>query len=127
MKRVSIYFSLIIAIIIIVVIIVSDHENVGNPTVREILKGNPEADLIKLDDLVYLPFNSKDSEDYSKGNLIGETNKSWWYGNLYETQLPKSTKVYTTDDNEYKTGDAPFAIVIELNHELIVYQSLREG
>lgn len=127
MKRVSIYFSLIIAVFIIVTMIAGGHENVGNPTVREILKGNPEADLIKLDELVYMPFNSVEHVDYSKGNLIGETNRSWWHGNLYATKLPKATKVYTTDHNAYKKGDVPFVIVVELNHEMVVYHSLREG
>lgn len=127
MKKIYILFSLIVAIVIIVAIVTGGHENMGNPTIKEILKGDPGADLIKLDELVYTPFDSEDNVDYSKGALIGETNKTWWIGNLYATKLPKRTKVYTTNGTDYKQGDAPFVIIVELNNEIIVYHALVEG
>ncbi len=56
LKKMNILLSIIFVFIIIVAIIASDHENVGNPTVREILKGDPGVDLIKLDELSLYQF-----------------------------------------------------------------------
>lgn len=56
LKKMNILLSIIFVFIIIVAIIASGHENVGNPTVREILKGDPGVDLIKLDELSLYQF-----------------------------------------------------------------------
>lgn len=106
--------------------------SVGNPTAKEILDGNNSADIIKLDGLIYQrdTNSSSKSQNYSKGEKVGEikkrTTNTWWYRNLYATKLSKGTEVFSTDE-EYKSGDAPFVILIEMDGELIVYHSLREG
>ncbi len=107
---------------------------VGNPTVSEILKGNPDADILKLDGLVYtntteLPWTR--DMDFTKGDLIGKVNRqttnTWWFFNLYASKLPKGTKVYTANENEYEDGDAPWAVLVEYEGELLIYEAMVEG
>ncbi|MBR7553469.1 hypothetical protein ACFFJI_12165 [Allobacillus sp. GCM10007491] len=105
----------------------------GNPTAREILDDNPDADIIKLDNLIYVKNKQEDiSSKYNieHGEFIGEIKKrstnKWWFRNLYASKLPKGTKLYTTDD-QYEKGDAPFIILVEYNDEVLVYDALVEG
>lgn len=107
---------------------------IGNPTAKDILEGNSDADILKLDGIIYS--NASDSEwiqdnEYTRGEEIGEVKKettnTWWYRNLYASQLPKGTKVYTTNGKEYKKGDSPILVIVRINNELLVYQSLVEG
>ncbi|MGP4108543.1 hypothetical protein [Virgibacillus sp. L01] len=48
---------------------------IGNPTARDILKGNPDADILKLDGLIYSNVSNRewlDDNRYTKGEKIGE-------------------------------------------------------
>lgn len=106
--------------------------DVGNPSAKDILDGNRDADIIKLDGLIYsrgIKPHTELENSYSKGEKIGEIKKTttnqWWFRNLYASKLPKGTEVYSID--EYKTGDAPFVILVEIDGELIVYHALVEG
>jgi hypothetical protein len=112
----------------------TNYSSVGNPTAKEILKGNPDADILKLDRLIY--YNVSDSESfnedmYMKGEKIGEikkkTTNTWLYLNLYASKLPKGTKVFATNEDDYNKGDAPMFVLVEFRNELLVYQSAREG
>jgi len=132
LKKMFIFIGLFL-VILMIVIFMSNIENIGNPKVKDVLENNPDADLIQLDGLIYLnlTLDSKDEQVYEKQEQIGEikkkTHKTWWFGNLYATKLPKGTKVYTTDRNGYSKGDAPFVIVVELNKEIVAYHALIEG
>ena len=105
----------------------------GNPTAKEILDDNSDADIIKLDGLIYSRNTNSEIEPedrYSKGVKIGEikkkTTNTLFFRNLYASKLPKGTEVFATDE-EYKSGDAPFVILVEINGELIEYNALVEG
>lgn len=103
--------------------------SVGNPTAIDILKTNRDADIIKLDGLIYSRL-SNPKDGYAKEEKIGEikkkTTNTFWFRNLYSSKLPKGTEVYSTEE-DYESGDAPYVILIELNGELIEYQAIIEG
>ncbi|MGP4071007.1 lipoprotein [Piscibacillus sp. B03] len=113
----------------LILLIVAGCQATDNPSAKDILEGNPDADLIKLDGIIYSSNPQKD-RDYTKGVQIGEikkqTTNTWWYRNLYASQLPKGTAVYSTKD-EYQDGDAPFVILVEVDGELVSYHALLEG
>ena len=105
----------------------------GNPTAKDILDDYPEADIIKLDDLIYLKTTNPESEPsdgYSKGAKIGEikktTTNALLFGNLNASKLPKGTEVFSTDE-DYQSGDPVFTILVEIDGELIAYHVLLEG
>ncbi|QFT87712.1 hypothetical protein FIU87_03520 [Bacillus sp. THAF10] len=103
----------------------------GNPTAKDILEGNSDADIIKLDELIYSRSTNPDPVNgYSKGAKIGgikkQTTNSWGFRNLYASKLPKGTEVYSTEE-EYNSGDAPAVILVEIDGELMEYFALIEG
>src|SRR5690625_5743968 len=83
----------------------SINRGYGNPTAKEILNDDSDADIIKVDDVIYLKADNKPDGDYSKGEEIGEIKKKtankWWFRNLYASKLDKGTKVYSIDE-EYQ-------------------------
>ncbi|WP_226036601.1 hypothetical protein [Aquibacillus saliphilus] len=138
-SKVILFISLSLVLVVLVVLTLSrnfplNSGKIGNPTAKEILTGNPDADILKLDGLVYSNASElewiKDNE-YTRGDQIGEirkqTTNTWWYRNFSASKLQKGTKIYTSNDKEYKSGDAPVIVLVEGNNELLVYHSLREG
>jgi hypothetical protein len=122
-------------VMLITVLIITGCSSVskGNPTAKEILDGNSDADIIMLDGLIYskdADSDMKSKDDYSKGVKIGEikkkTTNTLWFRNLYASKLSKGTEVFSTDE-EYKSGDAPFVILVEIHGKLIKYKVLVEG
>ncbi|MCT2537676.1 hypothetical protein NC661_11410 [Aquibacillus koreensis] len=108
--------------------------SIGNPTAKEILDGNPDADILKLDGLIFSHSDHQEwgnGKEYTRGELIGEINNqttnAWWFRNLYATKLPKGTKVHMPSEEGYEKGNAPFALVVEYEGQLLIYRSLREG
>ncbi|GAQ19861.1 AP-4 complex subunit beta-1-like [Oceanobacillus picturae] len=105
-----------------------------NPTAKEVLSNNPNADIFQLDNVVYSNASDREwinAKVYTKGEFIGEvkkrTTKTWWYQNFYASQLPAGTKIYSRDEEGYQEGDAPGMVLVEYNNELLVYQALIEG
>ncbi|MFB4169428.1 hypothetical protein [Virgibacillus sp. JSM 102003] len=106
---------------------------IGNPTAKDILKGNPDADILKLDGLIYSNVSDRewlDDNRYTKGEKIGEIKKqttaTWWFRNFFATKLPKGTKIFMSNGKEY--GEYPPSLVIvEINNEELVYQAMVEG
>jgi hypothetical protein len=105
-----------------------------NPTAKEVLSNNPNADIFQLDNLVYSNASDREwieAKEYTKGEMIGEvkkrTTKTWLYQNFYASILPVGTKIYSLDDEGYQKGDAPGRVLVEYNNELLVYQALIEG
>ena len=120
-------------VIVVVVLYQSACGSVGNPTAKDLLDVDNEADIIRLDDLIYSRNTNPDikpEEGYSKGMKIGEikmkTTNRYWFWNLFASKLPKGTEVFSTDE-EYKSGEAPFVILVEVDGELIDYHALVEG
>ncbi|MGM8216658.1 hypothetical protein ACLIA0_14015 [Bacillaceae bacterium W0354] len=131
MKKI-IYISIILFVCLLVYFIYLNM-GFGNPTAREILNNKPDADIVKLDNLIYIKIDQRDLEldhKINDGALIGEIKKQstneWWFKNFYASKLPKGTKLYTTGD-QYTNGDAPFIILAKYNDEVIVYEALVEG
>jgi len=130
------HYLIAISLILIIVAVgftfyfISINRGYGNPTAKEILNDDSDADIIKVDDVIYLKADNKPDGDYSKGEEIGEIKKKtankWWFRNLYASKLDKGTKVYSIDE-EYQDGDAPFVILVEVDGELTFYQALLEG
>lgn len=49
---------------------------IGNPTARDILKGNPDADILKLDGLIYSNVSDRewlDDHRYTKGEKLAKS------------------------------------------------------
>ncbi len=56
--KVIIYIGLSLFLVVLAVLYLTgnfppNYGSVGNPTAKEILKGNPDADILKLDGLIY--------------------------------------------------------------------------
>lgn len=120
-------------LVIVLLITGCTSASTRNPTAKKILDGNSDADIIKLDDLIYSRNTNPDRKPengYSKGEKIGEikekTTNTWWFRNLYASKLPKGTEVFSTDE-KYKSGDGQFVILVEIDGELIDYHALVEG
>ncbi|WP_181350303.1 hypothetical protein [Thalassobacillus sp. CUG 92003] len=137
-KKVIIFISLALFIIVLAAFTLAGkfplRSGPGNPTAHEILNNNPNADILKLDGVVYSNVSDRDwveRHDYNKNELIGEvkkqTNNTWWFRNYYASKLPKGTKIYSTNEGTYTKGDAPAFIIIEYDNALLIYQSLVEG
>jgi hypothetical protein len=123
------YLNLFLMLVFILLITGCSSGATGNPTAKEILDDNSDADIIKLDGLIYSR-SSNTENDYSKGAKIGEikkkTTNTLWFGNLYASKLSKGTEVFSIKE-EYKSGDAPFVILVEKDGELLDYHALIEG
>ena len=104
------------------------------PTARETLSDNSYADIIRLDDYIYIRnkdwkvYTPSDPEVYHEGNEIGEikkkTTNDLWFRNFNATKLEEGTTVYA-NERDYRKGDAPFHITIEEDGEVVFYEKLR--
>lgn len=102
-----------------------------NPTAKEILTENSDADIIQLDGFIYSRNIDESREsDYVKGDKLGEieeqTTNTWWFQDFYASKLPKGTEIFSTE-NEYIKEDEPIVILVEIDGELIEYHVLVEG
>ncbi|MFJ7935467.1 hypothetical protein [Sporosarcina sp. NPDC096371] len=105
----------------------------GNPTAKEIIKGNSDADMIQIDEIIFSRTANSYGESengYIKGGKIGEIKKksknTLWYRNFYASKLPKGTEVFSIDE-EYETGDKFYVILVDIDGELMEYHALIEG
>ncbi|MFG6147446.1 hypothetical protein [Halobacillus sp. B23F22_1] len=133
-KKVILFIIAAVLAIVALAMIFQSHESAGNPTAKEILSENPDADILKLDGLIYSNASDREwieEDNYTKNEPIGEVKKqttnTWWYQNLYASKLPKGTKIYSVNDKEYSKGDAPAFSMVEKDHKEVIYQSLVEG
>lgn len=106
----------------------------GNPTVRDILGDNQDADILKLDGLVYGNVTDVDwvqDREYKKGGKIGEvrnkTQNSWWFRDRYATKLPEGTALYMTGDEEYQKEKPPTYVLVEYKNKERIYIAYIEG
>ncbi|TYS67741.1 hypothetical protein FZC76_14350 [Sutcliffiella horikoshii] len=115
----------------VLLLIACKDANVDNPTAKEILSENRDADIIQLDGLIYSRNIDENREsDFVRGDKIGEileqTTKAWWFRDLYASKLPKGTEIFSTE-KEYIQEDAPMVILVEIDGELMEYHVLVEG
>lgn len=105
------------------------------PTAREVLNDNKYADIIRLDNYIYIRnkdwkiYSPTDPEVYHEGKELGDIKKNTtndlWFRNLYATKLKEGTTVYS-EDRDYQKGDAPFHISIEEDGEVVTYEKLKK-
>lgn len=125
-----IFFTLFI---VLSAILLSDSGS-GNPRAKDILSENPEADILKLDGVIYSTpsrIEATVGSEYEKGKKIGEIKKQtknyWWFRDLYATKLPDGTKIFAAKGEDYQKGQALYSVIVELNNELVLYKALMEG
>lgn len=102
-------------------------QNIGNPTAEEILKNNPEADLLQLRFIVYLKAEDNSWVQQEKlGSLqdVGEIRSTYDGSEPFEnemaTKLVAGTKIY-------EAAHSSLIIVIDDNGKEIRYLPLIEG
>ena len=119
-----------ITIVLILLIFLSGcSQSLGNPTARDIIKENGDADIFQWNDgLVYSNASNTVSVQelgLTKGEELGEitrqTSNKWLFSDGAATQLPVGTKVYKAND------DDTYMLIIDLDDEEIVYRALIEG
>ena len=104
----------------------------GKVTAKDVLKQEPDADLIQFDGFVYsnmteVEWFKEDKDDYNKQNLLGEikkqTRKISSFTDFSATNLPVGTKVYSTSLDENRPG----VLIVEYEDEELYYMELLEG
>ncbi|SHM91186.1 hypothetical protein [Gracilibacillus kekensis] len=118
----------------IVLIASANSSAIGNPTAREVLKANTDADIIQLDGLIYSNVTDNEwikEQEYLLGDKIGEikkqTKRKWFYRDYFATILPKGTAIYIRERQEYEKDATPFIVLVEKDGEILVYQAMVEG
>lgn len=119
----------IIISLLLMIFLTGCSQSLGNPTARDIIKDNGNADIFQWNDgLVYSNASnivSVQELGLSKGEELGEitrqTSNKWLFKDGAATQLPVGTKVYKAND------DDTYMLIIELEDEEIVYHALLEG
>lgn len=146
MEKRTIIFTFLI-IVVVLVVFVNEFYNINKdlfpfinrddtyPTAREVLNDNSYADIIKLDNYIYIRnkdwklYTLTDPEEYHEGKEIGNIKKTTtnvlWFSNLNATKLKKGTTVYS-EDRDYRKGDAPLRITIEEDGEVVFYEKVKK-
>ncbi|REK77038.1 hypothetical protein [Paenibacillus paeoniae] len=99
--------------------------SIGNPTVQEVLKGNPEANMIMYNDVVLVSgIDWVDEVELTKGEFLLEitlkTDDAEQFENGAANQLPIGTKIYGAKER----GDI---VIAETDAGDIRYFKLVEG
>jgi len=107
-------------------LIISACSQNGNPTPKEILSENPQADIFQFNGIVYINASDVDwvmEQELKKGELVGEIKKvsSSFFKDGTASILPVGTKLYNTKN---LNGDI---IIAEYKDKLIPYLGLYEG
>ena len=109
-------------------LIACNSSNLGNPTPKEILSGNKNADIFVVEGIVYV--NAENIEwvtelELFKGEKIGEiknqTDNRKKYKDFTASKLPIGTEIYELVE---KNGAI---YIIELDGKVIPYLGLIEG
>ncbi|WJY28269.1 hypothetical protein [Sporosarcina trichiuri] len=104
----------------------------GNPTAKNILKENPEADIVRVGSFVYTASEKPAAEmtNLEKGINIGKVKKTtdspYFFHDFYASRLEKGSKIYSTDKHGSRE-DTLYILVIEEDGELYEYYTLLEG
>jgi hypothetical protein len=105
----------------------------GRVTVKEILKRNPDADIIQYDNgkvysnVTNLEWFQKEKGKYSKERFVGEvikrTTSRFMYKDYYATKLPVGSRIYSIAKENRFTG----ILIVEHEGEDLYYMVLLEG
>ncbi len=100
----------------------------GNPTSKTILKENPQADILQMEQLIYIKASNQESlkkGDFIKEDKIGKIKKTTasilFFKDFYATKLPVGSKIFATTDHDTNT------IIVEKDGKQILYTALVEG
>ncbi|MEA3318638.1 MAG: hypothetical protein U9Q88_01335 [Bacillota bacterium] len=112
----------------VLLLTVCNEATVENPTAKEVLSENSDADIIQLNGFIYSrTIDEKNESGYVKGEKIGEikeqSTSTWWFRDLYASKLSKGTEIFSTD----VVADVPTVILVEIDGELVEYHVLIEG
>ncbi len=111
----------------------ASSSSIGNPSARDILINNQDADIIQLDGLIYQNVSNREwvSTDYQIGESVGEikkrTDRTWLYRDFFATKLDKGTIIYAEKEDNDQKREVMSTLLVEIEDELLVYQALVEG
>ncbi len=130
--KLFIYSSVITLIILLIVS--ANSRATENPSAREILNGNADADIIKIEGLIYSNVTDNNwvkEQAYQLGDKIGEikkqTNRRWFYRDYFASTLPRGTALYIREGDKHEEGEIPSTVLVKKNDEILVYQAMIEG
>ncbi|MCL1701035.1 hypothetical protein [Lysinibacillus sp. Bpr_S20] len=100
----------------------------GNPTSKTILKENSQADILQMDQLIYIKASNQESlkkGDFIKEDKIGEikktTTSTLFFKDFYATKLPVGSEIFATNDHD------TYTIIAVIDGKQILYTALVEG
>ncbi|MEK3974769.1 hypothetical protein [Psychrobacillus sp. FSL K6-1267] len=125
----KIKFYLTIVIVLLLVLSACTNGSPGNPSAKDILKSNKDADILQYNGLIY---ENVENYDYLtdlnhvvKIDEIGEvkeTKESYrGFNDFSASKLPVGSKVFSTSE------EFNYFLIIELNEEDIIYTVILEG
>ncbi|MGE8001143.1 hypothetical protein ACQKOF_21255 [Lysinibacillus sp. NPDC093190] len=99
-----------------------------NPTAKTILKEDAQADILQIDQLIYIKAADQESlikNIFIKGDKIGEikktTTSTLFFKDFCATKLPVGSEIFTTNDQD------TYTIIVEIDGKQILYKALVEG
>ncbi|WP_156028887.1 hypothetical protein [Sporosarcina sp. D27] len=127
------YFSVFLMVVSMLFLLMGcTATSTGNPTAKDILKEDKEADIIKVGSLIYTKNNNPVTESayerpnlYKIGDIKKQTTRELFFQDFYASQLPKGTEVFSTE--EYSHGRTPYVLIVESSDEYFEYHALIEG
>ena len=109
MKLLKSFYPILFTVISLLFITGCGVADGGKVTAKEVLKQNPEADILQYNGFIYnnvthVEWFEQEKEQHIKHNLLGEIKKqstsSFGFKDLSTTKLPIGTKIYSTNENE---------------------------
>ncbi|MFB7156257.1 hypothetical protein [Lysinibacillus sp. NPDC056232] len=100
----------------------------GNPTAKTILKENAQADILQIDELIYIKAADQESlkkDAFIKEDKIGEikktTTSTLFFKDFCATKLPVGSEIFATNDHD------TYTIIVEIEGKQLLYTALVEG
>lgn len=109
LKLLKSFYPILLIVMSLLVITGCGVADGGKVTAKEVLKQNPEADILQYNGFIYnnvthLEWFEQEIEKHIKHNLVGEIKKqstnSFRFKDFSSSKLPIGTKIYSTNENE---------------------------
>lgn len=121
---------LLIFIGVLLVLFGCSGANNGNPTAKDILQADPDADILQFNGLIYanaennpyIPVLDSLVKQEELGKITKTKESHRFFRDFHATKLPEESKVYSTTGEEF-----PYNLIVELNNKEIVYTVQLEG